>query len=253
MTQRLPVTRPLLGAGLTWVQGGIALFKQGFIAWMGLSSAALLALLFLGLTGAGASLASFAGPFIVALFMLAADQTRQGQRFSFLTLPAQLRPVLSPLLWLAGANAVATLLASLVIQHLAGSDLETIMRLADGAARSDPNALNTAAMQRHLDEILPALWWAMLIVLPISMASWFAPALILFDAFPVGRAMWWSLWVVVVNPLSMLLFTMLMGGLWIVAMLLPYGIGLMLVLPLFMAATYASYRTIFHAPLDVKA
>ncbi|TSA20482.1 MAG: hypothetical protein D4R70_05325 [Betaproteobacteria bacterium] len=250
MIQRLQVTRPALGAGLAWIQSAIVLLRQGFIAWVGLASAVLLALLLVGLAGAGAALASFAGPFVVALFMLAADQTRQGERFSFLTLPAQLRPVLSPLLWLAGANAVATALASLLIQKLAGSDLETIMRLAEGAAVA--GADTPAAMQRHLDAILPALWWAMLIVLPISMASWFAPALILFDGFPVGRAMWWSLWVSVVNPLSMLFFALLLGGLWIVAMLLPYGIGLMLVLPLFMAATYASYRAIFHADADVK-
>jgi uncharacterized membrane protein len=126
------------------------------------------------------------------------------------------------------------------------------MRLAEGAAAAGASAVDAAAMQQHMDAILPALWWAVLIVLPVSMASWFAPALILFDGFPVGRAMWWSLWVSVVNPLSMLFFALLLGGLWIVAMLLPYGIGLMLVLPLFMAATYASYRAIFHADADVK-
>ncbi len=215
------------------------------MAWLGLSSAVLLALLLLGMTGVGAILASFAGPFVVALFMLAGDASRRGERFSFLVLPGLLRPKVSPLLLVGLLNVAATLAASQLIVMMAGSDLETILSLVDAGGASgggpSPEVLNS-----HLERVMPALWMALLILLPVSMASWFAPALILFDAFSAGRALWWSLWTVLTNALSMLLFALLLGGGWMLALIIPYGIGFMLLLPLLMAATYVGYRMIFH-------
>ncbi len=246
MMQRLRVTRPSLGAGVSWLQAGVILLRQSFVAWLGLSSAVLLALLLLGMTGAGALLASFAGPFVVALFMLAGDASRRGERFSFLVLPGQLRSKVSPLFQVGLVNAVATLAASQLILAMAGSDLETILKLVDAAAATgggpSPEVLN-----QHLERVMPALWLALLIILPVSMASWFAPALILFDAFSAARALWWSLWTVLTNALSMLLFALLLGGGWLLALIIPYGIGFMLFLPLLMAATYMGYRAIFHS------
>ena len=215
------------------------------MAWLGLSSAVLLALLLLGMTGVGAILASFAGPFVVALFMLAGDASRRGERFSFLVLPGLLRPKVLPLLLVGLLNAVATLAASQLIVMMAGSDLETVLRLVDagGAPGGGPSP---EVLNSHLERVMPALWMALLILLPVSMASWFAPALILFDAFSAGRALWWSLWTVLTNALSMLLFALLLGGGWLLALIIPYGIGFMLLLPLLMAATYVGYRMIFH-------
>jgi len=246
MTQRLRVTRPALGAGVFWLQGGVTLLRQGFLAWLGLSSAVLLALLMLGMTGAGAILASFTGPFVVALFMLAGDASRRGEPFSFLILPGQLRPKISPLFQVGLVNAVATLAASQLILMMAGSDLETILRLVD-AAGATGGGPNPEVLNQHLERVMPALWTALLIILPVSMASWFAPALILFDDFSAGRALWWSLWTVLTNALSMLLFALLLGGGWLLAIIIPYGIGFMLFLPLLMAATYMGYRAIFHS------
>lgn len=248
MTQRLRVTRPSLGAGVSWLQAGVALLRQGFVAWLGLSSAVLLALLLLGMTGAGAILASFAGPFVVALFMLAGDTSQRGERFSFLVLPGQLRPQALPLFLVGLVNAVATLAASQLILVMAGSDLQTILMLVDAAGATGAAGPNPEVLNQHLERVMPALWTALLIILPVSMASWFAPALILFDGFPAGRALWWSLWAVLTNVLPMLLFAILLGGGWLIAMLIPYGIGFMLFLPLLMAATYAGYLAIFHAP-----
>lgn len=246
MTQRLRVARPSLGAGLYWLQGGVALLRQGFIAWIGLSSAVLLVLLLLGMSGAGAILTSFAGPFVVALFMLAGDASRRGERFSFLILPGLLRPRVSPLFQVGLLNAVATLAASQLILMMAGSDLETILRLVD-AAGATGGGPSPEVLDQHLERVMPALWTALLIILPVSMASLFAPALILFDAFSAGRALWWSLWTVLTNVLPMLFFVMLLGGGWLLALIIPYGIGLMLFLPLLMAATYMGYRAIFHS------
>jgi hypothetical protein len=246
MTPRLRVTRPSLGAGVFWLQGGVALLRQGFVAWLGLSSAVLLALLLLGMTGAGAILASFLGPFVVALFMLAGDASRRAERFSFLVLPGQLRPTVSPLFQVGLVNALATLAASQLILVMAGSDLETILTLVDAAGTTGGSA-NPEVLNQHLERVMPALWTALLIVLPVSMASWFAPALILFDAFSAGRALWWSLWTVLTNVVPMLLFALLLGGGWLLALIIPYGIGFMLFLPLLMAATYVGYRSIFHS------
>ncbi|WP_428826081.1 BPSS1780 family membrane protein [Azonexus sp. IMCC34842] len=79
---------------------------------------------------------------------------------------------------------------------------------------------------------------------PVIMATWFAPALVFFHDMKPAAAMRASFDAGAKNWLAMLIF----GVFLVVALffaMLPLGLGLLLLLPIFSGAVYASYRDIF--------
>ena len=79
---------------------------------------------------------------------------------------------------------------------------------------------------------------------PVIMATWFAPALVFFHDMKPAAAMRASFDAGAKNWLAMAIF-----GIFLVVSLffamLPLGLGLLLLLPVFSGAVYASYRDIF--------
>jgi uncharacterized membrane protein len=84
----------------------------------------------------------------------------------------------------------------------------------------------------------------MVLSVPVIMATWFAPALVFFHDMQPAAAMRASFDAGVKNWLPMTIF----GVFLVVALffaMLPLGLGLLLLLPIFSGAVYASYRDIF--------
>lgn len=80
--------------------------------------------------------------------------------------------------------------------------------------------------------------------IPVIMATWFAPALVFFHDMKPAAAMRASFDAGAKNWLAMVIF-----GIFLIVSLffamLPLGLGLVLLLPIFSGAVYASYRDIF--------
>lgn len=79
---------------------------------------------------------------------------------------------------------------------------------------------------------------------PVIMATWYAPALVFFHDMKPAAAMRASFDAGAKNWLAMVIF----GVFLVVALffaMLPLGLGLLLLLPVFSGAVYASYRDIF--------
>lgn len=80
--------------------------------------------------------------------------------------------------------------------------------------------------------------------IPVIMATWFAPALVFFHDMKPAAAMRASFDAGAKNWLAMVIF-----GIFLIVSLffamLPLGLGLVLLLPVFSGAVYASYRDIF--------
>lgn len=84
----------------------------------------------------------------------------------------------------------------------------------------------------------------MVLSVPVIMATWFAPALVLFHDMKPADAMRASFLAGAKNWLPMVIFaTFLVVALFFA--MLPLGLGLLLLLPVFSGAVYASYRDIF--------
>lgn len=92
--------------------------------------------------------------------------------------------------------------------------------------------------------IMLAALLVLVLSVPIIMATWFAPVLVLFHDMKPAAAMRASFDAGAKNWLAMVIF----GTFLVVALffaMLPLGLGLLLLLPVFSGAVYASYRDIF--------
>lgn len=84
----------------------------------------------------------------------------------------------------------------------------------------------------------------LLLVLPISFATWFAPILILFYDVNVLQAMKMSLIGTIKNLLPISIYGLMMMVLFVIS-LIPLGLGLFAFLPVAMIANYFIFREIF--------
>jgi uncharacterized membrane protein len=101
-----------------------------------------------------------------------------------------------------------------------------------------------AGMGIALGGVMLAALLVMILSIPVIMATWFAPALVFFHHMKPGDAMRASFAAGQKNWLAMSVFGLILVISGFFA-LLPLGIGLLLLLPIFCGAVYASYRDIF--------
>ena len=91
--------------------------------------------------------------------------------------------------------------------------------------------------------MLPLLF-ALLLLMPLLMAYWFAPVLVGLNGLSAADAMKLSFKASLRNMLPMLAYSVIIVGLMIVA-IIPFGLGLLVVIPTMMTSLYTSYQDIF--------
>jgi hypothetical protein len=248
MLPALTISRPPAIAGLAWVKEGWRLFKLAPIPWTGMTALVFLVLMVLGMLPlAGGFLVHVLSPFVVAGFLAASRGGSQGEPVTFVFLGAGWREGRNALLVIGVAYMLATLLIFNLVGFLTGGDLETLLRQAQM-----PGALTPEEAERMVATALPALSLGTLLFAPLLMATWFSPGLVLFERFPPGRALWWSLWACAVNWRPILYYSLILGLAGVVAVLIPFGLGLLVFVPWTLTSTYAAYRDIF-VPVEEEA
>ncbi|MBL8394330.1 MAG: hypothetical protein JNK99_06180, partial [Candidatus Accumulibacter sp.] len=93
--------------------------------------------------------------------------------------------------------------------------------------------------------LLAGLFW-LLLSLPLMMAIWFAPALVLFNDMPPIAALHASFQCCIRNVLVFLVYGLLVMVLCFFAAL-PVGLGFLVLGPVLAGSAYASYRDTFLA------
>ena len=94
---------------------------------------------------------------------------------------------------------------------------------------------------------LLALLFGVLLGIPLLMAYWYAPPLIAFRNDEPLAAMKASFTACLINMLPMLVYSLL-GLVFAIAATIPFGLGWLVLGPVFAASVYASYKDIFGAP-----
>lgn len=242
MNRPITVARPPAGEGVFWLKSAWTWFKPAAIAWTGMTALIFLILMSLvQIPYAGSILIEILSPFMVAGFMAASRGAERGETVTFLYLgagfTAEHRVKLAVM---GGFYLICMLSVDQLMRQLGGDGFQQLAQLA-----ANPEALPPEEVRRILDQIMPAVLAGMLLLTPVIMATWFAPALVLFEGFSVGNALWWSLWACAVNWRPVLLYSLLLGMIGMVALLIPFGLGLLVFLPLVLCSTYAAYRAIF--------
>lgn len=237
----LTISRPTAGAGLAWVKAGWRLFMLAPVPWTGMTALVFLILIAVGMVPAIGPLAvHILSPLIVAGYLAASRGGEAGEPISFIYLSSGWRDARQPLLVIGAVYMVGTLLLFQLLHAMTGSNVQELL-----AQTQNPADLTPEQAEQILSVLLPAMGIGSLLFAPLLMATWFAPGLALFEGFPAGRAMWWSLWACWVNWRPILFYSLLLGLAGMVAIQIPYDLGLLVFLPWTLTSTYAAYQDIF--------
>jgi uncharacterized membrane protein len=87
--------------------------------------------------------------------------------------------------------------------------------------------------------------FVLLLAMPLAMAMFFAPGLVALNDVPLMRSFKLSFLACLKNILSFLVFG-LVAIVMVIAGILPFGLGLLLVLPILAISIYLAYRDIFY-------
>jgi hypothetical protein len=262
----IPFARRSAAHGALWLRQAFAMLWAQRVRW-------LLLLLTYYVLILAIDLVPYLGPFVAPMlkpvfavgFLAAAWSQERGELPTIRHLFAGFRANLRALLLLGVAFVVGMTGAVVATWLIDGGKLLEVM---SGAARVDEAFLASA-------EVQTAMLFGALCALPVLLALWFAPALVVFQDCDAARALATSLKVAAANWRPLAVYALLLffyGGVLpgfvaaMIAALVPkeaaYMVAVVVLLPYlaFLVATlhisdYVSYRDVFHpdverAPLD---
>ncbi len=223
--------------GLQWVNEGWQLYRRNPLI---LSAA--FALLFgaVAVTSwipvIGSVLSELISPLMVAGFMAAFRVLDRKETLQWPHFLAGIQGPWLPLMVVGALQMLGMLIITQIMLRM-GFDAQAVMAAAQ---KSDPVALQTA-----LNRSMPALFTGALLITPLIMATWFAPALILFGNARPGQSLIISLRAVIKNILPILVNGLALGLVLFVAALIPLLLGFLVAMPVVFGSLYAAYQGIF--------
>lgn len=225
--------------GWRWIAEAFNVFRKAPVAWLLLN----LVLVAIGwLLGkvpvAGDYILYLLAPIFVAGIMHACRELEAGGVVEVGDVFRGFRQNTNALAILGVAHLVGQLVISGLMLSIAGPEFQDVMR---GKIPMDDPGLRTPEAQNR---ILLALMVSLSLYLPLVMALWFSPALVMLDNQPGLRSLALSLQACLRNILPFLVYGAASLALLLLA-LIPYGAGMVLWIPVMGLTMYTSYREVF--------
>jgi len=224
------------GAAFEWLQIGWGVFMVNPGLWV--ACAVLLIVGFLALLAvwlAGPLLASLLAPVIAAGLLTMCRKASGEGAFGLQDLAAGFSAQTTPLLVLGVIFLVAMVAIKLVVFVLFSGSVAGGMMM--------PGVTGLGVL---LGGSLLAMLLSSLLIVPLGMAMWFAPALVLFNNMPPVDACKASLNACLKNILPFLILGLVVFVLSFFAAL-PVGLGFLVLIPVLAGTAYASYQDVFVA------
>lgn len=224
------------GSALNWLRQGWAMFVANPGAWMAMM--VIVIVIYLGLAIVpvfGPLVGQLLTPVLAAGLLLACHKLAVEQRLEISTVFAGFQHQTAALLTVGVLYMLAVVVLVALVMLLAGGGLAGAM-LTQGPLGA---SLAVGGML-----IAAALW--LLLSLPVLMAVWFAPALVVFNGMPPVDALRASFNACLRNIVAFLVYGLLVMVLCFFAAL-PVGLGFLVLGPVLAGSVYASYRDIFLA------
>lgn len=232
--RRAAPARLPLEQGWQWIVGGFVLFRAAPWAWIGIGLAFMainVALLFVPAIGGAVS--TLLGPVLLGGLMVGAREQYQGGIVRFEHLFAGFGVHWQRLLTVGGLYLLGSMLVAVVAVVLLQLLLGLFGTAGDGTVvHAEPPLFLVMVI-------------ALVLMVPLLMAYWFAPALVMLDAMPPLAAMRLSFIACWRNLAPFTLYGLMALGLLVLAAL-SFLLGLLVVLPVLLASIYVAYREIFH-------
>jgi uncharacterized membrane protein len=234
----MQVRRVRFGRGWRWIVEAFALFRRNPLIWIVLNLVLLLIALGLSVIPvAGEYVLYLLTPIFLAGLMTACRDLELGEDIEIAYLFRGFRHNASQLVTVGGVYLVGQVVIAGVVLWLGGADLQEALRLAaeGNADRITPEAANRVALAVLVGSAL---------FVPLAMAVWFAPALVILDDVPALEALRVSVRACLANLLPFLFYSAIMSGLLVIAVT-PLFAGLVLWVPVAVISAYTSYRDVF--------
>jgi uncharacterized membrane protein len=228
------------GRGWQWIVQAFALFRKNPLMWLVLNLVLVAIGWVLGkVPVAGSYVLYLLAPIFLAGIMAACRDLEAGNDIEIGHLFRGFRQNTPQLVTVGGVHLVGQVLISGLMLSIGGPEFQEI---AQGGEVADPATIAPETRQR----ILLALLVSLSLYLPLAMAVWFAPALAILDSQQGFRALVFSLIAGLRNILPFLVYSLASTVLFVLAVI-PFGVGLVLWLPVMVLTMYTSYRDVFVA------
>jgi len=226
------------GRGWQWVVQGFGLFRKNPLIWLALFAVYLIIVLALSIIPmVGPLVSMLLSPVFSAGFLLGCKALEQDEELELAHLFAGFRTNTAQLITVGGVYLVGNVVVAGIVMMLGGGSLLNMGLLAN--PQPDPALLAGA-----LGGMMLALLGGLLLLVPLLMAYWFAPALVVFDNMHAVDAMKLSFAACWRNMVPFLVYGLVT---FVLAMLaaIPFGLGFLVLVPTITASFYASYKDVF--------
>lgn len=220
------------GRGSAWLAEGYSYFKQSPGAWILTCIVGFALTMLLSLIPLVSLVTSFLYYVWLAGLMIGLKAQFDGEKFEVKYLFSGFNDKLGSLVLLA---VIMMLTSTVVMFAVVGTAYFQLIGIG-----GSPEALTP-------EEIMPIILNMLIgsaLLLPLMMACWFAPALIVLHDVGIIQSLKMSFMGCLKNTLPFLVYGIL-GLLLMIAGSIPLGLGLLIVTPMFFGSIFASYRDIF--------
>lgn len=227
------------GRGWQWIVDGFGLFKKNPPIWITLFVIYFLIVIVVSMVPVvGPLVMTLLAPVFTAGFMLACRDVEAGEELELGYLVAGFKHNSGQLITVGGLYLVGSItILGLMMMGGGGAILGSAALTMQGA---EPIGVMQGAMGGMLGVVLLAL---VLLVL-LLMAYWFAPVLVTLGNVTAMNAMKLSFFGCLRNMWPFMLFGLIAFILMMLAMI-PFGLGMLILVPVLNAAIYLGYKDIF--------
>jgi uncharacterized membrane protein len=232
------------GRGGAWISEAWRMFKDAPGSWVACFLIFVIIMIVLAIIPIlGNIVGALISPFLVAGMMIGCREIERNEELQVAHLFAGFKENTGPLLVLGllefGLSLVAMLIAAGIILLTVGV---VFLGVLAGQAPEAGTTLEPGFWIGALTMVLIVI----ALFIPVTMAAWFAPALVMLDKLEPLTALKWSFFACLKNMWPFLIYGIIMLVLAIVASI-PFGLGWLVLGPVIIASVYTSYRDIFHA------
>jgi uncharacterized membrane protein len=221
------------GRPIEWLKGGWELFAKNPGLWVGIGLVIMIVVLLGMIPMIGSLLVTFLMPILGAGLLLGCKALRDGGELRFDHLFAGFQQNTGNLVMIGVLSLFGFIAIGVVTVVIGG-----------GAALSGVVMGDASGLGMALVGLMVAALVALALSVPLSMAIWFAPALVVFKNMLPIPAMKASFFACLKNTLPFLVYGLVVVVLAIVASI-PLGLGWLLLVPVLICSHYTSYVDLF--------
>ena len=225
--------------GLQWILSGFYLFRKAPLAWVFVCFTLMLiamAMSFIPLLGK--FVFTLISPAFLAGIMLGCKDMEQGKPIELKHLFIAFKTNPAPLIAIGSIYLIGQILIIGLVMLIGGSQMTDMLLYEKRVDESE--------LMGVMSNMLTSSLIALTLSIPLMMASWFSPLLVIFHNVPPVAAMQRSFFACLKNFIPFQLYGVTLIVL-TVLILRPYGLGLVILIPTIFTSSYVCYKDIFLA------